>query len=339
MLLTNFIEAMPKVELHVHIEGAVRPETLLSLAKKNRIELPVASLEKVRQWYQFKDFPHFIQIYLQISECIQTVEDIEFVAHEFLQGQAEQNIRYTEGTWTAFTHYQAKGISFEDQMAALNRARKWANETLGVDMGIVIDISRGATTYEESMLIAAWAVSAINDGVVAFGLGGMEAGYPPELFKDAFAYTCEQGLPSVPHAGETVGAESIRGAIRELHATRIYHGVRAIEDPELMNYLREKQIPLDICPTSNVCLGLVPSLKEHMLPQLLDAGLYITINSDDPPMFNTSLTNEYLAIAEAFNFDRATIEKLVMNGVNASFLPDDKKAIMRAEFLEAFAGL
>lgn len=339
MNLSNFIKAMPKVELHVHIEGSVRPATLLKLAEKNKIELPAKTLDEVRDWYQFKDFPHFIEIYILISRCIQTVEDIEFVVREFLQGQAEQNIRYTEGTWTAFTHYQDKGISFDDQMAALNRARKWANETLNVDMGIVLDISRGATTHDESMLIAEWAVSAKNNPVVAFGVGGMEPGYPPELFTDAFAYAKKHDLPSVPHAGETVGAESIWGAIRALDADRLYHGVRAIEDPELMDYLREKQIPLDICPTSNVCLGVVPSIKDHMLPQLLEAGLYITINSDDPPMFNTTLADEYLAIAEAFDYDRATIQKFVMNGVNASFLPDDRKAQMREAFLAAFEGL
>lgn len=339
MTLTDFIKTMPKVELHVHIEGAVRPETLLTLAKKNKIDLPVSTLDEVREWYQFTDFSHFIQIYFLISSCIQTVEDIEFVVRDFLQGQAEQNIRYTEGTWTALTHYQSKGIRFEDQMAAINRARKWANETLNTDLGIVIDISRSTTSYEESMMVAQWCVDAMNEGVVAFGIGGMEVGYPPSLFKDAFDFVREGGLPCVPHAGETVGAESVWGAIHDAHATRLYHGVRAIEDPDLMKYLREKQIPLDICPTSNVCLGVVPSMKDHMLPQLLDAGLYITINSDDPPMFNTTLTQEYLAIAETFELERVTIENLVMNGVNASFLPDAKKSAMRDEFQAAFARL
>lgn len=336
MTLTNFIAAMPKVELHVHIEGAVRPETLLTLAKKNNIELPVSTLDEVQAWYQFTDFSHFIQIYFLISSCIQTVEDIEFVVRDFLQGQAEQNIRYTEGTWTALTHYQSKGISFEDQMAAINRARKWANETLNTDLGIVVDISRSTTTYDESMMVAQWCLDAKDNPVVAFGIGGMEVGYPPSLFKDAFAFAHKNGLPIVPHAGETVGPESIWGAINDAHATRLYHGVRAIEDPELMTYLREKQIPLDICPTSNVCLGVVPSIKDHMLPQLLDEGLYITINSDDPPMFNTTLTQEFLAIAEAFALDRATIQNLLMNGVNASFLPDAKKSAMRDEFQAAF---
>lgn len=339
MTVTDFIKAMPKVELHVHIEGAIRPETVLQLAKKNHVELPAKTLEELREWYQFKDFQHFLTVYDLISSCIQTVDDIEFVVREFLKGQAEQHIRYTEGTWTAFTHYQNRGIRFEEQFAAINRARKWASETLGVELGIVVDIVRSVTTYEDSMLIAEWSVEAAGNPVIAFGVGGMEFGYPPDLFVDAFTYACQHGLPSVPHAGETAGPDSIWSAIRDVHADRIYHGVRAVEDPELMAYLREKQIPLDICPTSNVCLGVVPSLKEHMLPQLLDAGLYITINSDDPPMFNTTLTNEYLAIAETFHFDRPKIEKLVMNAVNASFLPEDKKAKMREEFLAAFESL
>lgn len=339
MTLTDFIRKMPKVELHVHLEGAVRPETLLKLAHKYNIALPANTVEGLQQWYTFRDFPHFVEIYLKISECIRTVDDIELIAREFLAGQAAQNIRYSEVTYTALTHYRQKGIDFEDQLAALNRARAWAQATHGVDMQFIIDIPRNLADDEASMLTAKWAVSGMGRGVVALGLGGAEVGYPPENYTAAFEYARAHGLPSIPHAGETVGAESIWGAIRALGAVRIGHGVRAVEDPALIAYLRETQLPLEVNPSSNVCLGVVPSLEAHMLPQLMAAGVYVTINSDDPPMFNTTLTDEYLRCAAAFNFDRATLQKLVMNAVHVTMLPADARTQMAQAFETAFAAL
>jgi len=184
-----------------------------------------------------------------------------------------------------------------------------------------------------------WAVDSQDNGVVAFGIGGAEDGYPPSLFKEAFAYATANGLPNIPHAGEVVGAESMWDAIHTTQPKRIYHGVRALEDPELVAYLRETQMPLDICPTSNICLGVVPDMQSHMLPQLLDAGLYVTINSDDPPMFNTTLTNEFEQIATTFGYDEAMLEKFVLNAVDASLLPATEKANMRADFVAAFQAL
>jgi adenosine deaminase len=339
MSLNDFIQHMPKVELHVHIEGAIQPKTLLQLANKNSIELPAKDVEGLREWYRFRDFPHFIQIYMKASSCIQTVDDIEFVARDFLAHQAAQNIVYCEATWTPHTHFQQKGLTYDDQLAALNQAREWAKRELDVDMGIVIDISRGDTTADEALAFAKWAVKQHGNGIVAFGIGGNEVGYPPSLFKTAFDYAKVHHLPILPHAGETDGAESIWSALHDAHATRLYHGVRALEDDKLVAYLREKQIPLDVCPTSNVCLGVAPDMQSHVLPQLLDEGLYVTINSDDPPMFNTTLTKEYQAIATAFNFDTAMIQRLVMNGVHASLLPADAKQRMVANFTAQFNNL
>jgi adenosine deaminase len=339
MILNDFIQHMPKVELHVHIEGAIQPKTLLQLANKNKIELPAQDVDGLREWYRFTDFPHFIQIYLKASSCIQTTDDIEFVARDFLAHQAAQNIVYTEATWTPHTHLQQKGLSYDDQLAALNQAREWAKHELNVDMGIVIDISRGDTTAAEALTLAQWTVQQHGNGIVAFGIGGSEVGYPPSLFKAAFDYAKAHRLPILPHAGETMGADSIWSALHDAHATRLYHGVRALEDGTLVAYLREKQIPLDVCPTSNVCLGVVPDMQSHTLPKLLDAGLYVTINSDDPPMFNTTLTKEYQAIAEAFDFDAAMIQRLVLNGVHASLLPANEKQRMVENFTAQFNNL
>jgi len=179
----------------------------------------------------------------------------------------------------------------------------------------------------------------MNNGVIALGLGGPEIGNPPELYQGTFERAQAAGLPSLPHAGETEGPQSIWGAINSLSAVRIGHGVRCLEDPALVAFLRENQIPLDVSPTSNVCLGVVPTLAEHPLPKLLEEGLFVTINSDDPPMFNTTLTGEYLQIAKTFGFDINQIKQFVINGVRASLLSPDAKRALEVDVKEEFTVL
>ena len=340
MSLESYIRAMPKVELHVHLEGSIQPATLLALARRNGVPLPASTVDGLRAWYRFTSFDHFIEVYILISRCIRTAEDIELITREFLAGQAAQHVAYSEVTYTAFTHYKSKGIPFEEQLAAINRARAWATAELGVGMNLVIDISRSShMTRDEVLLQADWVINNVGNGVVALGLGGPEVGYPPETFAEAFARAREAGVPGVPHAGETVGPASIWGAVRALHAVRIGHGVRCLEDPALVEELRFRQIPLEICPSSNVCLGVVPSLEQHPLPRLIAAGLYVTVNSDDPPMFNTSLNAEYLTLQRVFGFTRAQIEALDVNAVRATLLPATERAVMEAEFKAAYARL
>ena len=338
MTLETFIQAMPKVELHVHLEGSIQPETLLILAQRHQIDLPAKTVEGLQAWYTFTDFPYFVQIYLAVSSCLRTPDDIELIAREFLTGQAAQNIRYSEVTYTAYTHYLFRKLSFQDQLAALNRARAWAKAELGVSMGLIIDIPRSVSA-EEGFITADWVISALGKGVIALGLGGPEVGHPPEKFAAAFARARAAGVPSIPHAGETMGPESIWGALRTLHALRLGHGVRCLEDPTLVAELRERQIPLEVCPTSNVCLKVAPDLAGHPLPRLLAEGLYVTLNSDDPPMFNTTLTQEYLAVAQTFNFKVDILEGLVLNGVRASLLPAETRLRLERQFLAEFAAL
>jgi aminodeoxyfutalosine deaminase len=194
-------------------------------------------------------------------------------------------------------------------------------------------------SVEEGGISADWAISARNDGVAGLGLAGWENASPPSKFREAFDRARAAGLASVVHAGETDGPTSIWGAIRDLGAQRIGHGVRCLEDPDLVVYLREHQIPLEVCPTSNVCLSVAPSFAEHPFPRLLEAGLYVTLNSDDPPMFNTTLTNEYLKVAQHFHFDADQLERLSLNALRASLLPATQRATMEASFKSEFARL
>jgi adenosine deaminase len=337
MTLEKFIRLMPKIELHVHLEGSIRPETLLTLAERNDVSLPVKSIEEVQEWYQFSNFAHFIEIYFAICNCIRTPDDFELIAAEFLKHQSEQNIKYSEVIFTPYTHHEH--VPFDEQLAAINRARKKTETNLGVYMGLVPDISRQMRPIEESFLVADWAAQNMENGIIALGLGGPEVDNPPEIFQEAFERAHAAGLPSLPHAGETVGPQSIWGSINTLYAVRIGHGVRCLEDPKLVAFLRERQIPLDVSPTSNVCLGIAPTLAEHPLPKLIEKGLFVTINSDDPPMFDTTLTDEYLRISETFGFDITLIKQFVINGIHASLLSSDTQHTLENEFRTQFAEL
>lgn len=337
MSLHQFIRLMPKVELHVHLEGSIRPSTLLALAQRNNVPLPADTVEGVEAWYTFTDFAHFIEVYFAICNCLRTPEDFELITAEFLRGQEAQNIRHSEVIFTPYTHHEH--VSMDDQLAAINQARAWAAEELDVTMTLAPDISRNVRPIEHSLEVARWAIANQDKGVIALGLGGPEIDNPPELFTQAFDLAHEAGLPSLPHAGETEGPASIRGALDALHALRIGHGVRCLEDPDLVRELHQRQIPLDVSPSSNVCLGVAPSLEEHPLPLLLQEGLYVTINSDDPPMFNTTLTDEYLRIYETFDFDLQQIKSFVLNGVRASLLPDRERRLLEAEYVADFREL
>ncbi len=338
MSLDIFIQKMPKVELHVHLEGSVRPETLLKLAKRHGISLPADDIKGLRDWYTFRDFDHFIEIYMTISSCLRTAEDIELIAREFLIGQAEQNIVYSEATFTPFNQYFNNQLGFDEQIEAVNRARAWAENELGVRMGIIMDIPR-IMPPEDGLMVADWAIERHGNGVIAFGLGGPEINNPPEKFQAAFDRVRAAGLSCILHAGETVGPQSIWSAIQVADTKRIGHGVRAIEDPELVDYLRKTQIPLEVCPTSNICLKVYPSLEKHSLPDLIAQGLYVTINSDDPPMFNTTLTNEYLVGYKTFGWDTDMIKGLVLNAVDVTLLPDDERNALRVSFEDQFVKL
>jgi len=324
MLMKEFVQKMPKVELHVHLEGSIRPDTLLRLAEKYAVSLPASTVEGLREWYKFRDFNHFIEIYKAISSCIRSGEDIELIARDFLAGQAAQNILYSEVTFTADTHYR-NGIPFDQQMAALRRANDWAKAELGVEMRLVLDIPRMITS-EEGHLTADWVLQTAGDGlVVALGLGGPEVGYPPERFTDAFARVLAAKLPSVPHAGETEGPASIWGALNTLGARRIGHGVRCLEDEALVEELRKRQIPLEVCPTSNVCLKVVNDIQSHPLPRLIAEGLYVTVNSDDPALFNTSLTQEFWMCVEVFGMQWEMLKQLTLNAARATLLAEEEK--------------
>jgi adenosine deaminase len=339
MSLETYLAAMPKVELHVHLEGSTQPETLLELADRNGVKLPATSIEGLRELFAFRDFPHFIDIYMMILSCIRHEQDMSDLVYRFGAEMARQNVRYAEVTWTPQFYVKDKGIPFPAALAALNDGRRRAREQWGVEMAWIPDIVRNIPDYKQE--VAEWLVSneARDGGVVALGLGGFEVGYPSEMFTAQADYALAHGLPVNPHAGETLGAPNVWTAIRNLKATRIGHGVRAIEDPTLVQYLVEHQVPLEVNPTSNICLKVYPSHAEHPLRQLLEAGCYVTINSDDPPLFSTTLTAEYQHAIQDCGLTLEQVEESILRAIAVTYLPTEKRQAMAAEFAASFADL
>ena len=344
--LHRFVAAMPKVELHVHLEGAILPRTVLHLARRHDVRLPAADEAGLRRWFHFTDFKHFIEIYLVIQGLLRTSEDFELLTYDFGQEMKRQNIRYAEATFTPFTHiWQDKGLTSDDLIEGLDAGRRRAAEDFDVEIAWVMDIPRNLSFADgnysgfASDPTVEMALVWQDRGVVALGLGGNEVGAPPEPFAHAFETARAGGLHSVPHAGEMAGPESVWGAIRALGAERIGHGVRSIEDLDLVDYLIEQQIPLEVNPTSNLCLGVYPTYEAHPLRRLWDAGAYVTVNSDDPPLFNTSLNQEYRVLIDHFGFDADMLEQITLNALRASFLPAAKKDAMERALLADFVNL
>ncbi len=332
MTLKDRIHRMPKVELHIHLEGSVSPGTYLRLCERNGLR-PALDVSEEMEHYplpQPQNFEHFVHIYLAIQHAMRTAEDFALVVYELGRDRAAQNIVYSEVTVTPYTHiWQNKGLHPEAIIEGLEEGRRRVREDFGVELRWILDIPRNlpepAATWTTD-----WAIAWQDRGVVALGLGGNEAKAPPEHFATAFARARAAGLHSAPHAGETGGAPSVWGALHALAAERIGHGVRSIEDPLLLVYLKTHQIPLEINLTSNVKLGIYPSLDHHPFPHLWRMGLRLTLNSDDPPLFHTTLTREYVKAVQHYGLTWSDICLLVRNAAQATFLPPtEKDALVR----------
>ena len=327
--LAAFVDALPKVELHLHLEGSVRPETLLQLAQRHGTFGLPTSLDALRDFYRFRDFDHFVQVYYAICDNLRTADDFALIVSQLGADLARQNVRYAEVTFTPYNHTR-RGVAAEEVFGGVEVGRAAVASEHGVQLRFCVDIP-GEFGPEAGVATAQMVLDHHPEGVVSFGLGGPEIGFPRARYAEAFAMARSAGLHSVPHAGETDGPEAIRQALDDLHAERIGHGVRCLEDPALVERLRDGQVPLEICPTSNARLGVVPSLSEHPLRRLLDAGLLVTLNSDDPPMFGTSLRQEYLTAVTDLGLSRQEIVQIARNGVQASFLPPAEQRTLLAQ--------
>ena len=283
------MQPFPKIELHVHLEGTVRPDTLREIAGRNDYALP----DDLESLLEFRDLAHFLERFVLTTGALQRYDDFRRVVVAYAAEAKEHGAVYLEAI---FAPRLMHGIDSDEVFAGYCDGAQEAKELHGVEVRLTPDIPR-VYSLEDALTTARYAVKYADRGVVGIGLGGPEEGHPPEPYAEAFALALDGGLASVPHAGEAVGAESVRGALEELRADRIRHGIRAVEDSGLVSELAGRGTVLDVCPISNLRLGIVPSLEEHPLPELVAAGVRCSISTDDPAVFDTDLTRDYEAAA------------------------------------------
>ncbi len=290
----------PKIELHVHLEGTVRPHTLLEIAKRNGYALPADTVEGLQGLYRFTDFRHFIEVWILTTNALQKEADYRQMVVDYAAEAASHGAVYLEGIFSPAERVR-RGCAWEDIFEGVTAGAQEAKELHGVEIRLTPDIPR-SFTLEEARDTVEWSARYMDRGVVGVGLGGLEAEFPPEPYADVFAYAKSLGLGSVPHAGEVAGAASVRGALETLQADRLRHGIRAEEDPGLVRELAGRGTVLDVCPLSNLRTGAVASLADHPLPRLVAAGVRCSISTDDPAMFDTDLSRDYDA-ATSFGLD------------------------------------
>ena len=333
--LSAFVRDLPKAELHVHHVGSASPRIVSELAQRHPGTVP-GDLDELKAFYEFRDFAHFIDVYLAVVALIRTPDDVRYLTYEVARELAtEQQVRYAELTCTPYTSVQA-GLTIEGYTEAIEDARVAAERDFGITLRWIYDIP-GESGIPAADTTLAYALDHGPEALVGFGLGGPEIGVPRPQFAPHFDAARAAGLRSVPHAGETTGPETIWDALRVLGAERIGHGTSAVGDPELLAHLAERRIPLEVCPSSNIATRAVATLAEHPLRELVEAGVVVTINSDDPPMFGTTLNREYEIAADLLSLDEAGVADLARAAVDASYAPDDVRRSLHAE-ITAYTG-
>ncbi|SFR29530.1 aminodeoxyfutalosine deaminase [Lentzea waywayandensis] len=332
--MRSFIHALPKVELHVHLVGSAGVGTVLELARRHPEAGVPTDRAELERFYTFRDFDHFLKVYWAVQSMLKGRADIHTLVVGLARELARQNVRYAEVTVTPHNHI-TDGMAGDELLAGLASGRAEA-AALGVDLAWCFDIpgEKGLVAARETLTFA---LSERPDGLVSFGLAGPEAGIGRAQFAPFFDAARDAGLHSVPHAGETTGPETIWSAVRDLRAERIGHGTSCVEDPALVEHLVLKGIPLEVCPTSNVRTQQVASIETHPVRQMLDAGVVVTLNTDDPPFFGATLEGEYLAVAAALDLTPAQVARLAENAVLASFLPGSRKTALLEEIADVVA--
>ena len=315
--MENFIHGLPKAELHIHIEGSLEPELMFKLAKKNGISLPFESVADARRAYNFADLQSFLDIYYQGTQVLLEEDDFYQMTWSYLQKVAEQNVRHTEIFFDPQTHTE-RGIKFETVVQGIHRALQDAGRQLNMSSKLIMCFLRHLSA-EEAMATLEEAL-AFQKLITAVGLDSSERGFPPDKFTAVFDLARRKGFKVVAHAGEEGPPEYIWQALKLLKAERIDHGIRCVEDPVLVDHLVKNQIPLTVCPMSNVKLGVFDDMKHHNLKQMLDLGLCVTVNSDDPAYFGGYIEENFQALHAALNLDHQDMHALARNAFQASFL-------------------
>ena len=330
--MEDFIRGMPKVELHVHIEGTLEPELLFSLAERNSVNLPFNSIEEVRAAYDFTDLQSFLDLYYAGANVLLEERDFYDLTWAYLTRAHADNVRHTEIFFDPQTH-TGRGVPFETVIDGIHRALMDAESKLGMSTGLILCFLRhlsaeaGMETLEQAL--------PYKDRIVGVGLDSSEVGHPPSKYAAVFERARAEGFRVVAHAGEEGPPEYIREALDVLAVERIDHGVTSVKDPELVARLRSEAVPLTVCPLSNVRLKVVETMADHPLGKLLEEGVVATVNSDDPSYFGGYMTDNFLAVHEGLGLTREQFVTLASNAITASFADEDRKIALRDE-LDAY---
>jgi adenosine deaminase len=326
--MESFIRGIPKVELHLHIEGTLEPELMFKLAERNRIALPFRDVEEARRAYAFTNLQSFLDIYYAGARVLRTGQDFYDLTWAYLERAHAQNVRHAEIFFDPQTHTD-RGVSFAEVITGIHNALQTAGRRYQITSKLIPCILRHLSAAAAMTILNQ--VLAYREWIIAIGLDSAEAGHPPEKFTAVFDAAREQGLLTVAHAGEEGPPGYIWQALDLLHVSRIDHGVRCLEDERLIERLAREQVPLTVCPLSNVKLRVFDALERHNLKRLLDRGLCVTVNSDDPAYFGGYITENFLGVQQALGLERGDIVQLAENSYQASFLSADEKNRLQGE--------
>ena len=323
----TWFDTVPKVELHLHLEGAIPHATLWQLVRKYGGDPSLKSLEDLEKRFEYRDFPHFLDTWAWKNGFLREYEDFTLIAEAIARKLKAQNIRYVEAFYSPpdFAHH---GLETQRLTEAI---RDGLDQVPQLEIMLIADVVRdygpqqAMTTLQQIMEVR-------DLGVIGIGLGGAEHEHPPELFRRVFRAAREAGLRTTAHAGEGAGAESVRGAIEDLQVDRVGHGVRSYEDEGLLDRLVKLQIPLEMCPISNIRTGVVASISEHPIRSYFERGVLVTVNTDDPEMFGNCLAQEFELLEQELGFTRKETQQLILNGIESSWLAKDRKLTMRQDF-------
>ncbi len=340
----DLIRALPKAELHLHLEGSVDPPTLSELSQRHPTPLStsnnrytniqdsgrVFSEDEARALYQYQNFTGFLLAFKAVTERMRTADDYELVTYRMMQKLHAQGVAHAE-VYISVGVVQWRGQEFAPLFEGAERGRKRGERDFRMSLYWIFDAVRHFGV-DEARRVVDEAIGFQDRGVAGIGIGGDERRAGPEQFREVYEHAANHGLRLTVHAGETVGPKGIWTAIRELKPDRIGHGLHAIEDPALVRYMADKQLPIEVCITSNVKTGCCLALEEHPVRQLFDAGVPIVLNTDDPDMFHTNLVSEYRIAQDIFHFNEAHLRELAKNSFRASFLPESRKRELLASF-------
>jgi len=325
--MTNFIEQLPKVELHLHIEGSLEPELMFELANRNKIKLPFTNVEEVKEAYQFSNLQDFLDIYYAGCNVLITEQDFYDLAFAYYKKANEQNIIHTEIFFDPQSHTD-RGIAIETVVNGLRKAMKDAEKEFGITSHLILSFLRHLS--EEEAIKTLNSVKNMKDEFIAVGLDSSEVGNPPQKFEKVYKMAAEQGFLKVTHAGEEGPAQYIWDSLSFLNIDRLDHGNRSMDDEKLLEELKNRKMGLTLCPLSNLKLQVVKDLRNHPVKKMLNLGIKATVNSDDPAYFGGYMNENFIAIQKALDLSKEDLITLTNNAIDVSFATEERKQKMRS---------